>query len=124
MAVNGMADRALTVIDRAGDFAKKNGYPEIPLQLSIARIRALINLPEPQAEQSRDVVNELVADTLAEAQKQHVLGARTAGGEVFNLLKTPTQALLVVGREGLLKELGGKVRSSSRKGRKSRRTEV
>lgn len=36
--------------------------------------------------------------------------ARTAGGEVFNLLKTPTQALLVVGNEGLLKELRGKVR--------------
>ena len=77
MAVNGMADRALTVIDRAGDFAKKNGYPEIPLQLSIARIRALMNLPEAQAEQSRDLVNRLVTDTLAEAQKQHVLGAQT-----------------------------------------------
>lgn len=36
--------------------------------------------------------------------------ARTASGEVFNLLKTPTQALLVVGNEGLLKELRGKVR--------------
>ena len=46
--------------------------------------------------------------------------ARTASGEVFNLLKTPTQALLVVGREGLLKELSGKVRNTSRKGRKTR----
>lgn len=36
--------------------------------------------------------------------------ARTASGEVFNLLKTPAQALLVVGNEGLLKELRGKVR--------------
>ena len=31
--------------------------------------------------------------------------ARTDGGEFFNLLKEPTQPLLVVGDEGLLKEL-------------------
>ena len=35
--------------------------------------------------------------------------ARTAGGDFFNLLKTPTQALLAIGDEGLLKELRGKV---------------
>jgi DNA-binding transcriptional MerR regulator len=31
--------------------------------------------------------------------------ARTARGDVFNLLKTPAQPLLVVGNEGLLREL-------------------
>jgi DNA-binding transcriptional MerR regulator len=36
--------------------------------------------------------------------------ARTAGGQFFNLLKTPTQPLLAIGDEGLLKELRGKVR--------------
>jgi DNA-binding transcriptional MerR regulator len=36
--------------------------------------------------------------------------ARTASGDVFNLLKAPTQALLVIGDEGLLKELAGKVK--------------
>jgi len=36
--------------------------------------------------------------------------ARTPRGEFFNLLKSPTQPLLVVGDEGLLRELGGKVR--------------
>jgi DNA-binding transcriptional MerR regulator len=36
--------------------------------------------------------------------------ARTAGGQFYNLLKAPTQPMLVVGDEGLLKELGGKVR--------------
>lgn len=36
--------------------------------------------------------------------------ARTTRGDVFNLLESPTQPLLVVGNEGLLKELGGKVR--------------
>ena len=35
--------------------------------------------------------------------------ARTAAGAFFNLLKTPAQPLLVVGDEGLLKELSGKV---------------
>lgn len=46
--------------------------------------------------------------------------ARTASGDVFNLLKTPTQALLVVGNEGLLKELRGKVRTRAKAGTKRR----
>jgi DNA-binding transcriptional MerR regulator len=40
--------------------------------------------------------------------------ARTARGEVFNLLQSPTQPLLVIGEEGVLKELGGKVRRTRR----------
>src|SRR5262245_43998738 len=43
--------------------------------------------------------------------------ARTDGGAFFNLLKTPTQPLLVVGDEGLLKQLSGKVRRKRKKGR-------
>ena len=46
--------------------------------------------------------------------------ARTASGDVFNLLKTPTQALLVVGNEGLLKELSGKVRNTRKSRQKTR----
>jgi DNA-binding transcriptional MerR regulator len=41
--------------------------------------------------------------------------ARTMSGEFFNLLRTPTQPLLVVGDEHLLKELSGKARSKRRK---------
>jgi DNA-binding transcriptional MerR regulator len=41
--------------------------------------------------------------------------ARTARGDFYNLLKSPTQPLLVVGNEGLLKELGGKVRGRRKK---------
>jgi DNA-binding transcriptional MerR regulator len=37
--------------------------------------------------------------------------ARTASGEFFNLLKAPTQPMLVIGDEHLLKELSGKARS-------------
>jgi len=41
--------------------------------------------------------------------------ARTGNGEFFNLLKAPTQPLLVVGDEGLLKELGGKLKPRKRR---------
>ncbi|OFV91770.1 MAG: hypothetical protein A3G76_14250 [Acidobacteria bacterium RIFCSPLOWO2_12_FULL_65_11] len=43
------------------------------------------------------------------------LYARTTTGEFFNLLKSPTQPLLVVGNEGLLKELGGKIKPRRRR---------
>jgi DNA-binding transcriptional MerR regulator len=45
--------------------------------------------------------------------------AKTDGGEFFNLLERPVQPLLVVGNEGLLKELSGKVRRTVRKKSKS-----
>jgi DNA-binding transcriptional MerR regulator len=41
--------------------------------------------------------------------------ARTAGGSFFNLLKTPTQPLLVIGNEGLLKDLSSSMRPRRRK---------
>ena len=41
--------------------------------------------------------------------------ARSATGAFFNLLEAPTQPLLVVGDEGLLKELSGKVRRTTNK---------
>jgi DNA-binding transcriptional MerR regulator len=37
--------------------------------------------------------------------------ARTTSGAIYNLLKTPAQPMLVIGDEGLLKELSGKVRT-------------
>jgi DNA-binding transcriptional MerR regulator len=45
--------------------------------------------------------------------------ARTESGAFFNLLKTPGQPMLVVGNEGLLKELSGKVRTKGKKRRVS-----
>jgi DNA-binding transcriptional MerR regulator len=41
--------------------------------------------------------------------------ARTARGEFFNMLRTPTQPLLVVGDEARLKELSGKIKPRRRK---------
>src|ERR1700731_5144727 len=49
--------------------------------------------------------------------------ARTARGEFYNLLKEPAQPLLVIGDEGLLKELGGKVRRK-RKGARRKKGEI
>ena len=46
------------------------------------------------------------------------LYARTSEGQFFNLLKTPTQPLLVVGEEGLLKELSGKIKPRRKKPRR------
>jgi DNA-binding transcriptional MerR regulator len=47
--------------------------------------------------------------------------ARTTSGEFYNLLRSPTQPLLVVGDEGLLKELKGRVhRRKSGSGRSGR----
>ena len=43
--------------------------------------------------------------------------ARSANGTFFNLLKSPDQPLLVIGDEGLLKDLSGRLRQR-RKGRK------
>jgi DNA-binding transcriptional MerR regulator len=41
--------------------------------------------------------------------------ARTASGEFFNLLKTPTQPLMIVGDETTLKELSGKLKVKRKK---------
>ena len=41
--------------------------------------------------------------------------ARTESGAFYNLLKSPTQPLLVIGNEGLLKALGGKARRKKAK---------
>jgi hypothetical protein len=41
--------------------------------------------------------------------------ARTASGAFFNLLKMPKQPLLVVGDEGLLRDLGASIRPKRRR---------
>ncbi len=50
--------------------------------------------------------------------------ARTTGGQFFNLLRAPSQPLLVVGEEGALKELKLRMRSKSlRRKRKTKKEE-
>ena len=77
MAVHGMADRAVPLLDRAIELAEKSGYSQMPLQLSIAKIRALALLPEPKTAEGREQATKLLAKTLAEAQKDHIVGAET-----------------------------------------------
>jgi len=48
--------------------------------------------------------------------------ARTEGGQLFNLLRSPGQPLLVVGNEGTLKELKLRMRSKTRKKSKPAKT--
>lgn len=47
--------------------------------------------------------------------------ARTDSGQFFNLLRAPSQPMLVVGNEGTLKELKLRMRSKSRPRKKDRR---
>jgi CHAT domain-containing protein len=77
MSVNGMADRALQLIDRASEVARRNGYAQMPLQLTIAKIRALLLLPDSQRERGRQDAKALLLATLESAQKDGVLGAQT-----------------------------------------------
>jgi CHAT domain-containing protein len=76
MAVNGMADRAVLLLDKTISFTRKSGYT-FPLQLYIAKIRALVLLPEPQRAKARLEAKILIGQTLAQAQKDDVPGAET-----------------------------------------------
>ncbi|MGA7408975.1 MAG: hypothetical protein WBW33_00725, partial [Bryobacteraceae bacterium] len=82
MTVHGMADKALSMIVRASELAKSNGFTEIPLQLSIARVRALTLLPEGQQPRGRDEAKALIPEILAQAERTRVLGAET---ELLNM---------------------------------------
>jgi CHAT domain-containing protein len=96
MAVNGMADRAIGILDRADELAKKHGFGELPLQLAIARVRALMNLPEAQRERGLADATKLISALLAQAEREHVAGAQAellnAAGEIASLRHDPTSA--------------------------------
>jgi hypothetical protein len=56
-----VADRALQLLERAAELARKNGYSEMPLEFSIAKVRALVQLPEPQREHGREDAKKMLA---------------------------------------------------------------
>jgi hypothetical protein len=77
MAVNGLADRAIRVLDKATEAARQNPASGIPIQLQIARIRALVNLPSgPQRDAGVLQAEHLIQDALASARKTNTLGAQ------------------------------------------------
>jgi len=77
MAVNNMADRAVQLLNRAEELARKSGFSEMPLQFSIAKVRALLQLPEPQRARGREEGKKLLASSLELARKNGVRGAET-----------------------------------------------
>jgi len=77
MAVNNMADRAVQLLDRVEELARKCGFSEMPLQFSIAKVRALMQLSEPQKVRGREEGKKLLASTLDLARKNGVSGAET-----------------------------------------------
>jgi hypothetical protein len=50
--------------------------------------------------------------------------ARTESGELYSLLKTPDQPLLMIGLEGELRELGARLRSRRKRTSRGRTTQV
>jgi hypothetical protein len=82
--------------------------------LSVAKIRQLLDtLRRRFGIRLFDAIGGGGAITLLTDGKE--IYARTEGGQFFNLLRAPTQPLLVVGDEGSLKELKLRMRSKSRK---------
>lgn len=78
MTVHGMADRALPLLDRALDTAKASPEAGFPVQLYIAKIRALIYLPDKtSALAKRAEAKQLLERTLAYARENQILGAQT-----------------------------------------------
>ena len=92
MAVNGMADRALRVLDKAAEAARNEPASGMPIQLQIARIRALINLPEgPKREAGLAQAQGLVEESMVLARSTNTLGAQA---ELLN------QAGIIAKRKG------------------------
>jgi hypothetical protein len=74
MSTNGMADGAVHLLDRVESSARKSGYTELPIQFSIAKIRALA---ASRAGQRRHEAKALLQVTLAQARQQEIPGAQT-----------------------------------------------
>jgi hypothetical protein len=74
MTANGMGDGAVHILDRADTLAKKNGYARMPLQFSIAKVRALSTSSN---EANRKAAKLLLESTLAYSRQQGILGAQT-----------------------------------------------
>ncbi len=78
MTVHGMADRALPLLDRALDTVKASPEAGFPVQLYIAKIRALIYLPDKTAAlEKRAEAKQLLERALAYAKQNQILGAET-----------------------------------------------
>ncbi len=81
LAVNGMAEMALPILDNATKAARVGGFESVPLQLTIARIRALLRLPESRRGPALSEATRLVQEALPQAEREGIAGAQT---ELYN----------------------------------------
>ena len=87
--------------------------------LTVSKMRALVDtLRKKFGIRLFDAIGGGGAITLLTDGKE--VYARTVSGQFFNLLRAPSQPMLVVGDEGTLKELKLHMRSGSRRKKKSR----
>ena len=88
--------------------------------LSVARMRQLLDtLRQKFGIRLFDAIGGGGAITLLTDGRE--IYARTMNGQFFNVLKAPSQPLLVVGDEGTLKELKLRMRSKSRRSAKRKK---
>ena len=81
---------------------------------TIAQLHAIVNVLEGQFHASLFEATGGGGDVQLLTDGKAIY-ARTGSGEFYNLLESPAQPLLVVGDEGLLKELRGKVRAKKKR---------
>ena len=72
MAVHGMADRAVSLLDHPFELARQNADAGFPVQLYIAKIRALILLPEGGKMNGRTEAKRLIGQALAYARENNI----------------------------------------------------
>ncbi len=75
MSINGMADGALKQLEKADQLAKESRFEATPLALTIAHIRAIVNLPEEERRRHLDEAERSYSEAFRFAQRDAVPGA-------------------------------------------------
>lgn len=76
MTVNGRADKAIAVLDRAIAAVPKDPDAGFPVQLYIAKIRALVALPANTYPEARGEARRLIQGALKYSRENNILGAQ------------------------------------------------
>ncbi len=76
MTVNGRADKAIAVLDRAIAAVPKDPDAGFPVQLYIAKIRALVAVPVNTYPEARDEARRLIQSALKYSRENDILGAQ------------------------------------------------
>jgi CHAT domain-containing protein len=76
MTVHGMADRAIPLLDKAMNLVSKETDAGFPVQLYIAKVRALVALRENGGEARQTEARRIIDDALKYARENNILGAQ------------------------------------------------